>query len=815
MSHRSRISALAPAIAVLAGCVVSSTSVATWSIVVANKRTGEVAVGCATCLEGFDLQQGTPVIVTGRGGASAQSSVDVGGYNRTIIRDQLLQGIIPSTILTNVRTGDTNANNRQYGIATTGVFGAGGTYTGPLAAQWAGGVTGQFTTPDGEFVYAIQGNILTGANVVNDARDALVNIPGGLPEKLMAAMEAAQVGGGDGRCSCTTGGPTSCGSPPPVPFKSAHVGYMIVARAGDLDAGLAAYRAGTTPLGVAVADLNLDGSPDALTANNGSSNVSIFRNSVTAPSRFMRLNTAVNSVFAGGPRGIAVRDVTGDNRPDVFVTAFSGNQLMARPASTAGGVGAQTTAAVGAGPISVVVAQLDATTLPEVVTANYIGGSVSVVPITAALPTGITFGTPTTVATGGQLIALTAGDLDGDTDTDIVVADFTGSRLIPLTNNAGVLTPGTPITLAAGPADIVAADLDGDTDTDLVSVCQTDRSLFIVTNTAGVLTPARTPLPFAPGKVRAGDLNNDGAPDIAILGTSAFAVCLSQGGTLGAPMVYAGVPDVQSHQWAALELADMDRDGDLDLVVTQAVSPGGVALIENLGGTAGRTVGTFRAGVGHALGEYYLGLNVAEVQSADPDPVDTLRQQFDVWRAGLIGVPDAVRSEVIAPDVVQAGCPRVMTVTLRDWQGSLVTTPHAVSVARAAATGVLTIGSAVPVSAGVYEVTLSVGDVPASGEDTLEVRVNGAGMPRPVVLMPSPRVRGWRAPLTDIDFNNDSLFPDVADIDSYLCVYAGGACGCDAVLGCDSIDFNQDNLFPDEQDLRDFLDVFAGRACGG
>jgi hypothetical protein len=98
-------------------------------------------------------------------------------------------------------------------------------------------------------------------------------------------------------------------------------------------------------------------------------------------------------------------------------------------------VGAQTTVAVGTGPISVVVAQLDATPLPEVVTANYIGGSVSVVPITAALPTGIPFGTPSTVATGGQPIALAAGDLEGATDTDIVLADLQarGSSPLPTT----------------------------------------------------------------------------------------------------------------------------------------------------------------------------------------------------------------------------------------------------------------------------------------------------------------------------------------------------------------------------------------------
>ncbi len=792
-------------------------TLATWSIVVVNKQTGEVGVACATCLEGFDLLQGTPVMVVGRGGASAQSSVDVGGYNRTILRNQILQNVNPSTILVNVRAGDSNANGRQYGVATTRAAVASATYTGPLAAQWAGGVTGQFSTPQGDFAYAVQGNILTGANVVNDARDALINTPGALPERLMAAMEAARSGGGDGRCSCSPGAPTSCGSPPPAPFKSAHVGYMIIGRAGDLDAGLAAYRAGMSPLGVAVGDLNLDGSMDVVSANNGSSNVSIFRNSITSPDRFLRLNTPTTSVFSGGPRGIVLRDVTGDNRPDAFVTAFSGNQVVVKPATTAGSFGAAEQATVGNGPINLILADIVGTAMPEIITANFLGGSVSVVPINSALPTGITLGAPTTVATGGQPIALAAADIDGDADLDIVVADFGNARLVPLINSAGVLLPAANIPLASGAGDVVAADFDSDGDTDLAAACQTDGSIFLIHNNSGVLTPTRVPMTFPPTKLRVGDLNNDGAADLAVLGSNAFATYLSQGGVLSNLVEYPGPPDTQSHVWSALDLADMDRDGDLDMVVTQNVSPGGVAMMENLGGTAGRTVGTFRAGVGQALGDYYLNLNVPNAQTGDPDPVATLHEQFNAWRASLVGVPDALQSAAaIDRAIIEPACPGTLTVTLRDWQGTLVTPPLNVAAAHEGpGTALLTFGSATQSAPGVYTLPLSVQNLPASGEESVQVTVTGFGLARPIVLMPTTRVRALRTSLTDIDFNNDTLFPDTADIESFLCVFAGGTCGCDPVLHCDSIDFNQDNIFPDALDLTDFLEVFAGRGCGG
>ena len=52
---------------------------------------------------------------------------------------------------------------------------------------------------------------------------------------MRMASEAARALGGDGRCSCTVGAPTSCGVPPPNFTKSAHVGFIVLARIGDVD----------------------------------------------------------------------------------------------------------------------------------------------------------------------------------------------------------------------------------------------------------------------------------------------------------------------------------------------------------------------------------------------------------------------------------------------------------------------------------------------------------------------------------------------------------------------------------------------------
>ena len=64
-----------------------------------------------------------------------------------------------------------------------------------------------------------------------------------------------------------------------------------------------------------------------------------------------------------------------------------------------------------------------------------------------------------------------------------------------------------------------------------------------------------------------------------------------------------------------------------------------------------------------------------------------------------------------------------------------------------------------------------------------------------------------------IDFNQDALYPDTADIDDFLSVFSGGPCSTDPAPGCHDIDFNNDTLFPDTSDIDSLLSVFSGGPC--
>jgi uncharacterized Ntn-hydrolase superfamily protein len=201
---------------------------ATWSIVICDSETKEVAVGTVTCLDTFDLLAIVPVVVVGKGAAAVQAAGDFNGSRRPIIFEQLMLGTDPHDILA-LLAAVPGHQSRQYGIADT--QGRMITFTGASTLAWAGGVIGA----DGSRVYAIQGNILAGDCVVPAIEQAVLNTDGDIPARLMAGMQAARAAGGDGRCSCSPATPTACGCPPLSFTKSGHIGTMVVARVGNTD----------------------------------------------------------------------------------------------------------------------------------------------------------------------------------------------------------------------------------------------------------------------------------------------------------------------------------------------------------------------------------------------------------------------------------------------------------------------------------------------------------------------------------------------------------------------------------------------------
>lgn len=202
---------------------------ATWSIIITNTTTGEVVAASATCIPNLDILAVVPVVRVGLGGAAAQSMGDTGAVNRKKIWNKFANGVRPNTMINDLAAGDPWHKYRQYGIVDFANSPA--TFTGSGAGAAKKGVTGVV----GELRYSIQGNVLTDPIVIDAAETALLTSTGDMGQRVMAAMEAARALGGDGRCSCSPTAPTSCGAPPPGFTKSAHIGFLVIARHGDMD----------------------------------------------------------------------------------------------------------------------------------------------------------------------------------------------------------------------------------------------------------------------------------------------------------------------------------------------------------------------------------------------------------------------------------------------------------------------------------------------------------------------------------------------------------------------------------------------------
>ena len=212
---------------------INAQAFATWSVIAVDRKTGQVVIASATCVPqqafaGFPakgLKDVQAIILPGRGVAAAQANVDRSRHLQQLIAKEMNRGTDPARIIEMLKADDQYHPSRQYGIVDLKGRGAG--YSG--ASNGKQSLDRQGKVPGTEIYFSIQGNILSGDDVVEEAVKAFSKSKGTLADRVMAAMEAADARGGDRRCNCNTppDPPASCDN------KTAHVAYLVVARKND------------------------------------------------------------------------------------------------------------------------------------------------------------------------------------------------------------------------------------------------------------------------------------------------------------------------------------------------------------------------------------------------------------------------------------------------------------------------------------------------------------------------------------------------------------------------------------------------------
>jgi len=99
------------------------------------------------------------------------------------------KGLSAEKTLARLLAKDPEKETRQVGLVD--LHGGAASFTGKSCFDWAGGLTGPG--------YAVQGNLLTGPEVVQSMEKAFRETKGELPERLFAALHAGSRAGGDRR----------------------------------------------------------------------------------------------------------------------------------------------------------------------------------------------------------------------------------------------------------------------------------------------------------------------------------------------------------------------------------------------------------------------------------------------------------------------------------------------------------------------------------------------------------------------------------------------------------------------------------------
>ncbi|GAB4021314.1 beta strand repeat-containing protein [Spirosoma koreense] len=299
-------------------------------------------------------------------------------------------------------------------------------------------------------------------------------------------------------------------------------------------------RVGLNPSSVAVGDLDGDGDLDLLIANYGSNSVSVRLND-GGFANFTNPNINSDLDVGSGPYSIVLGDVDGDGDLDFLTANSNSTNVSVRLNDGSGHFTAPATnpePGVGDGPSSIVLGDLDGDGDLDLLTANRYSNSVSV-----RLNNGSgNFTAPTTnpnPGVGSGPVSVAVGDVDGDGDLDLVTANFNSSTVsVRLNNGSGNFTPPA-LNLEPGvgdsPLSIVLGDVDGDSDLDLVTANYKNDNVSVRLNDgSGKFTaPAINPNPSVkagPSSVVLGDMDGDGDLDLLTANTQDDNVSLRLNG---------------------------------------------------------------------------------------------------------------------------------------------------------------------------------------------------------------------------------------------------------------------------------------------
>lgn len=208
-----------------------------------------------------------------------------------------------------------------------------------------------------------------------------------------------------------------------------------------------------------------------------------------------------------------------------------------------------------------------------------------------------TFQAPVNYTAISQSIAI--GDFNGDGNLDLVIGNESNSVSVFLGNGDGTFQPPRSSETTSSCCSFIAgADLNGDHKMDIVVIDFPDISILLGNGDGTFQAPIDIQNDSLVGahEMTVGDFNNDGRPDVALVGywggSQNLWILLSNGdGTFQSPLIYP-----LNYTPGSVAAADFNRDGKLDLAIGGYIG-GGVAVL------LGNGDGSFQPEVDYTTGE--------------------------------------------------------------------------------------------------------------------------------------------------------------------------------------------------------------------
>jgi uncharacterized protein (TIGR03437 family) len=366
-----------------------------------------------------------------------------------------------------------------------------------------------------------------------------------------------------------------------------------------------------SPVSVATADLNGDGKLDLAFTTIGPGNTSIAIALGNGDGTF-----AAPAYLPGAGGSIAIGDMNGDGFPDIVTlgTILFGNGKGSFPTRQDYVIPPDPSYE----PYSVILTDFNGDGRLDVVmawgTPAFITGAYGL-PITVlfAQPDGTFFGPAISVPTPPPGVYynfynsdLRSADFNGDGIPDLAYADFTGIGVM-LGNGDGTFSSSYVSGTSDSGSYLATGDFNGDGNQDIVALgsissSKVGYSFFAGKGDGTFKPPIATPLQGSPAAIVAGDFNKDGKLDLAILFT------IENSGTADQVTIYLGNGDGSFRQGATyptgptaswMLAGDLNNDGKLDLVVTNAGTENNSGMLTQIGNVTtflGNGDGTFSVG---------------------------------------------------------------------------------------------------------------------------------------------------------------------------------------------------------------------------